>query len=112
MDQRCFRSRSINNGNGPSSASPTVVAAFRDAPRCALHQRGPGGEAVPHLTAERFGAFTTKPEDTPTQRRWWSLLDALIAELKSADVSCWDSMSQRRRALPLKAYSTHLARAA
>ena len=45
------------------------------------------GEPVPHLTAERFGAFLAKPaERTPEQQVVANYSDGLIDELKRADV--------------------------
>ncbi|MFP5304492.1 MAG: FMN-dependent NADH-azoreductase [Gammaproteobacteria bacterium] len=42
---------------------------------------------IPHLTAERFQAFLAKPEErTPAQQAVVAESDALIAELKAADV--------------------------
>src|SRR3954464_10169921 len=44
-------------------------------------------EPIPHLTAERFQAFITKPEErTADQRAEAAYSDALIDELKRADV--------------------------
>src|SRR5882672_2611690 len=79
---------SINNGDGQSSRlANQFVAAFRERnPDARFIKRDLAAEAVPHLTAERFGAFITKPEEhTPTQRAVVAYSDALIAELKSAD---------------------------
>jgi len=58
-------------------------------------QRNPGGHVItrdlaadpaPHLTAERFQAFNTRPEDrTPEQQAVVEYSDALIDELRAAD---------------------------
>ena len=62
---------SINNDNGQSSQlANQFVAAFRAShPEATVVVRDvAAAEAVPHLTAERFGAFITKPEQrTPAQ---------------------------------------------
>ncbi len=45
------------------------------------------GDPLPHLDAERIGALFSKPEGrTPEQQAIVDISDALIAELKSADV--------------------------
>ncbi|HLN49261.1 MAG TPA: NAD(P)H-dependent oxidoreductase, partial [Steroidobacteraceae bacterium] len=81
---------SLNNGNGQSSQlANQFVAAF--------HQRHPvakiivrdvaAADPVPHLDAERFGAFTTKPEQrTARQRAVVAYSDAMIDELRQAKV--------------------------
>jgi len=106
---------SINNGDGQSSRlANQFVAAFRERnPDARLIKRDLAAEAVPHLTAERFGAFITKPEEhTPTQRAVVAYSDALIAELKSADVFVL-GLPMYNFGVPsqLKAYFDHIARA-
>ena len=106
---------SINNGNGQSSRlADQFVAAFRERnPDARFIKRDLAAEAVPHLTAERFGAFITKPEEhTPTQRAVVAYSDALIAELKSADVIVL-GLPMYNFGVPsqLKAYFDHIARA-
>src|SRR6266446_6519093 len=105
---------SINNGNGQSSRlADQFVAAFRERnPDARFIKRDLAAEAVPHLTAERFGAFITKPEEhTPTQRAVVAYSDALIAELKSADVIVL-GLPMYNFGVPsqLKAYFDHIAR--
>lgn len=107
---------SINNGNGQSSQlADRFVAAF--------HKRNPHAkivvrdvaavEAVPHLNAERFGAFITKPEErSAAQHAVVAYSDRLIDELRQADVIVL-GLPMYNFGLPsqLKAYFDHVARA-
>jgi len=107
---------SLNNGNGQSSQlANQFVAAF--------HQRRPeakivvrdvaAAEPVPHLNAERFGAFITKPEErSAAQRAVVAYSDILINELKEADVIVL-GLPMYNFGVPsqLKAYFDHIARA-
>lgn len=106
---------SINNGQGQSSQlANRFVAAFRERnPGVRFITRDLAADAVPHLTAERFGAFITKPEEhTADQRATIAYSDALIAELKSADVIVL-GLPMYNFGVPsqLKAYFDHIARA-
>lgn len=68
---------------------------------------------VPHLTAERFQAFLAKPDErTPAQRDVAAFSDALIDELKRADVIVL-GLPMYNFGIPstLKAYFDHIARA-
>ena len=68
---------------------------------------------VPHLDAERFAAFLSKPEGrTPAQRRVVAESDALIAELKQADTIVL-GLPMYNFGVPsqLKAWFDHVARA-
>lgn len=70
-------------------------------------------EPVPHLDAMRFGAFLAKPEERlPEQQAVIDYSDALIEELKRADVIVI-GLPMYNFALPstLKAYFDHIARA-
>jgi FMN-dependent NADH-azoreductase len=70
-------------------------------------------DEVPHLTAERFGAFLAKPEDrTPAQRRVAGQSDALIAELRAAGTLVI-GLPMYNFGIPstLKSYFDHIARA-
>ena len=70
-------------------------------------------DAVPHLTAERFQAFLTKPEDrTSAQKEVTDYSDALIDELKNADAIVI-GLPMYNFGIPsqLKAYFDHVARA-
>lgn len=75
--------------------------------------RDVGREPVPHLTAERFQAFLAKPgERTPEQQAVAGFSDALIDELRRADVIVL-GLPMYNFGLPssLKAYFDHIARA-
>lgn len=99
---------SAANGPGlPSAPSDMVVndtnVIVRDLAR----------EPVPHLTAERFKAFTTPPaERTPAQQQAVAESDRLIAELQAADVIVI-GLPMYNFGVPstLKAYFDHVARA-
>jgi FMN-dependent NADH-azoreductase len=107
---------SINNHSGQSSQlANQFVAAFRAShPEATVVVRDvAAAEAVPHLTAERFGAFITKPEQrTPAQHGVVAYSDALIDEIKSADVIVI-GLPMYNFGVPsqLKAYFDHIARA-
>ena len=72
-----------------------------------------GSDPVPHLTAERFQAFLAKPADrTPEQHALAGYSDALIEELRRADVIVL-GLPMYNFGVPssLKAYFDHVARA-
>jgi FMN-dependent NADH-azoreductase len=107
---------SINHDNGQSSRlANQFVAAF--------HARNPGAkivvrniaaaDPVPHLNAERFGAFITQPgERSSEQHAVVAYSDSLINELKQADVIVL-GLPMYNFGVPsqLKAYFDHIARA-
>ena len=107
---------SINNGNGQSSQlAKQFVATFQQShPDAKVVVRDVAAtDPVPHLTAERFGAFITKPEErTAGQHAVVEYSDALINELKQADVVVL-GLPMYNFGLPsqLKAYFDHIARA-
>jgi len=82
-------------------------------PGAAVIARDLAREPVPHLTAERFQAFITKPaERTAGQRAEAAYADALIDELKRADVIVLGvPMYNFDVPSTLKAYFDHIARA-
>jgi FMN-dependent NADH-azoreductase len=106
---------SISSDNGQSSQlANRFVAAF--------HKRRPGAkivvrdvaaaEPVPHLNAERFGAFITKAEErSAVQHAVVAYSDILINELKQADVIVL-GLPMYNFGVPsqLKAYFDHIAR--
>lgn len=107
---------SINNGNGQSSQLARQFVA-------AIQKRDPGvrivvrdvaaAEPVPHLDAERFGAFITKPQErSAPQEAVVAYSDALIKELQQADVIVL-GLPMYNFGVPsqLKAYFDHIARA-
>jgi FMN-dependent NADH-azoreductase len=107
---------SINTGNGESSRlANQFVTAFRQRiPEARIVVRDVAAtEPVPHLNAERFGAFITKSEErSDEQRAVVAYSDALIAELKQADVVVL-GLPMYNFGVPsqLKAYFDHIARA-
>ena len=106
---------SINNGNGESSrlAKQFVAAFHKRHPSAAIVARDvAAAEPVPHLTAERFGAFITKPEDrSAAQQAVVTYSDTLINELRQADVIVL-GLPMYNFGVPsqLKAYFDHIAR--
>ncbi|MBS1191435.1 MAG: FMN-dependent NADH-azoreductase [Rhodocyclaceae bacterium] len=106
---------SLFSANGQSSQlADQFVAAWR--------VRNPGGQVVvrdlakdpvPHLDAERFLAFIAQPADrTPAQQAAVALSDALIEEVKAAEVIVL-GIPMYNFGVPstLKAYFDHIARA-
>ena len=88
---------------GRVAAEPESEVVVRDLAR----------DPVPHLTAERFGAFVAKPEArTPGQQAVVAYSDALIGELKRADTIVL-GLPMYNFGMPstLKAYFDHIARA-
>jgi FMN-dependent NADH-azoreductase len=107
---------SINHDNGQSSRlANQFVAAFRARnPDANIVVRNvAAADPVPHLNAERFGAFVTKPEErSAAQHVVVAYSDALINELKKADVIVL-GLPMYNFGVPsqLKAYFDHVARA-
>jgi FMN-dependent NADH-azoreductase len=107
---------SLNHDNGQSSRlANQFVAAYRmRRPEAKIVVRNvAAGDAVPHLNAERFGAFITKPEErSDSQHAVVAYSDALIEELKQADVIVL-GLPMYNFGVPsqLKAYFDHIARA-
>jgi FMN-dependent NADH-azoreductase len=107
---------SLNNGNGQSSrlANQFVAAYRRRHPGAKIVERDvAAAEPVPHLNAERFGSFITKPEErSAAQHAVVAYSDILINELKQADVIVL-GLPMYNFGVPsqLKAYFDHIARA-
>ncbi len=107
---------SISHSNGQSSqlANQFVAAFCARNPNAQVVLRDvAAAEPVPHLDGERFGAFITKPEErTAAQAAVVAYSDALIAELKAADVIVL-GLPMYNFGVPsqLKAYFDHIARA-
>jgi FMN-dependent NADH-azoreductase len=107
---------SINDDHGQSSRlANQFVAAFRTRyPEANIVVRNVATvDPVPHLNAERFGAFITKPEErTAAQHSVVAYSDTLINELKQADVIVL-GLPMYNFGVPsqLKAYFDHVARA-
>jgi FMN-dependent NADH-azoreductase len=109
-----IRSSIFSEGGQSSRLAERFVAAWREAhPDGKVVVRDLAREPVPHLDAARFGAFLAKPaERTPEQQAVAAHSDALIAELKRADVVVL-GLPMYNFGLPstLKAYFDHIARA-
>jgi len=106
---------SLNNGTGQSSqlADQFVAAFLKRRPEAKISVRAVAAtEPVPHLNAERFGAFIAKPEErSAAQRAVVAYSDILISELKQADVIVL-GLPMYNFGVPsqLKAYFDHIAR--
>jgi FMN-dependent NADH-azoreductase len=82
-------------------------------PAARVIRRDLGANPLPHLDAERFGAFLARPEArTPQQQRVVEESDALVAELKAADTLVL-GLPMYNFGVPsqLKSYFDHVARA-
>lgn len=106
---------SLNANGGQSSVlASRFIAAWQAAhPGSTVKTRNLATDGIPHLTAERFGAFLAKPEDrTAEQKAVTDYSDELIAELKAADVVVIGApMYNFSIPSQLKAYFDHIARA-
>ncbi len=81
---------------------PTVHIVHRDI----------GASPIPHLTAETVGAIRGAPADTPVAQDALALSDALVAELKEADVIVLGApMYNFGMPSTLKAWFDHVLRA-
>src|SRR5688572_11746605 len=99
-----------NEGHSTRLANEFVAARREDSK---LVVRDLAREPVPHLTAERFGAFLSKPEArTMAHQSVLDYSDQLIGELKEADVIVL-GLPMYNFGVPstLKAYFDHVARA-
>jgi FMN-dependent NADH-azoreductase len=106
---------SIFSGGGQSTALADQFVAGQRAQNSGarLTVRDLSADPVPHLDAARFGAFLAKPEErTPAQQAVVTYSDALIEELKRADVVVL-GLPLYNFGLPstLKAYFDHVGRA-
>jgi FMN-dependent NADH-azoreductase len=107
---------SIHNGRGESSQlANQFVAAFKERhPHARIIVRDvAAAEPVPHLTAERFGAFITKADErSGAQQAVVAYSDTLIREIKEASVIVI-GLPMYNFGVPsqLKAYFDHIARA-
>lgn len=100
----------FGDGGQSSRLAHEFVAQF---PEARVIARDLALQPLPHLDAERFGAFLAKPEArTPAQAAVVAESDALIAELKAADTLVL-GLPMYNFGLPtqLKAYFDHIARA-
>lgn len=103
-----------SNGGQSSRMADAFVAAWRARhANTRIVKRDLAAEPVPHLTAVRFAAFVTPPEERDAaQIASVAYSDALIAELRAADVIVL-GLPMYNFGVPstLKAYFDHIARA-
>ena len=102
-----------DNGQSTRLANEFTSALRREAPEVKLIVRDFARDPVPHLDAERFGAFIAKPEArTLKQDAFVAYSDGLTGELKQADVIVL-GLPMYNFGVPstLKAYFDHIARA-
>jgi len=96
-----------------SQLADAYVSRWRQAnPEGVVIVRNLSDEPVPHLDAERFGAFVTNPDErTPEQAAAVAYSDTLIDELSRADVVVL-GLPMYNFGIPstLKAYFDHVAR--
>jgi len=108
-----IRSSIFSNGGQSSRLAERFVARWRASnPGGKVIVRDLAKEPIPHLDAARFGAFLVKPEErTPAQQAVVDYSDALIGELKRADVVVL-GLPMYNFGVPstLKAYFDHVAR--
>ena len=100
----------FGDGGQSSRLAEAFVAQF---PAGRVLRRELSRNPLPHLDAERFGAFLSKPESrTAAQQQVLDESDALIAELKAADTIVI-GLPMYNFGIPsqLKAYFDHVARA-
>jgi len=100
----------FGEGGQSSRLAKEFVARF---PVARVVTRDLAKNPLPHLDAERFGAFLAKPEArSPAQAAVAAESDALIAELRAADTIVL-GLPMYNFGLPtqLKAYFDHVARA-
>ena len=101
------------DGQSSRLASALIQAWRLRHPEDRIVVRDLARDPVPHLTAERFLAFTTPAaQRTPAQQEAAALSDGLIAELRAADVIVL-GLPMYNFGIPstLKAYFDHIARA-
>ena len=102
-----------DNGQSSRLANELVTALRQEEPAAKLILRDLARDPVPHLDADRFGAFIARPEArTLKQDAFVAYSDGLIGELKQADVIVL-GLPMYNFGVPstLKAYFDHIARA-
>src|SRR5262249_23505623 len=109
-----IQSSIFSDGGQSSQLADRFVAAWLESnPGGKVVTRDLAKEPVPHLDAARFAAFVSKPEErTPAQQAVVNYSDALVDELKRADVVVL-GLPLYNFGLPstLKAYFDHVGRA-
>lgn len=103
----------FSDGGQSSQLAARFVREWKLAnPRAAVVSRDLARDPVPHLDAARFQAFLARPEErTPEQAQVAAYSDALIDELRRADVIVL-GLPMYNFGIPsqLKAYFDHVAR--
>jgi len=110
---KIISSMTSSNGYSARLAEEFAQNWLKENPGGRIITRDLFAEPVPHLTAERFQAFTTPAaERTAQQQAIVAYSDALIAELKEADVVVF-AVPMYNFSVPstLRAYFDHVARA-
>ena len=105
-----LKSSIFGDGGQSSRLAGEFIAQF---PGARVIARDLAKQTLPHLDAERFGAFLAKAEArTPAQQQVLAESDALIAELQQADTLAL-GLPMYNFGVPsqLKAYFDHIARA-
>jgi FMN-dependent NADH-azoreductase len=115
MTQLLQINASIFSEQGQSSrlANQFVAGWLAANPGGQIAVRDLGTDPVPHLTAQRFGAFIAKPEERNAQQQAViDFSDTLIEEIKQADTIVL-GLPMYNFGIPsaLKAYFDHIARA-
>ncbi len=109
-----IKSSLFSNDGQSSRLSDQFVAAWREAhPQGKVIVRDLAAAPVPHLDAQRFAAFLSKPDERSAQQQAViDFSDALIDELRNADVIAL-GLPMYNFGVPstLKAYFDHVARA-
>ena len=109
-----IRSSLFSDQGQSSQLADQYIARWQAAhPDGTVVTRDLAANPIPHLTAERFGAFTTPADQrTVEQQAVVAESDALIAELRAADVVVL-GLPLYNFGMPstLKAYIDHIARA-
>ena len=103
----------LNDGQSSKLADAFVARQKATNPQTQVVVRDLAADPVPHLSAERFGAFIAKPESrSAEQQRVVAFSDALIDELRAADAIVL-GLPMYNFGIPstLKAYFDHVARA-
>jgi len=101
------------NGQSARLANQFVANWLAAHPGAKVTVRDLAREPVPHLTADRFGAFLASPEErSAAQQEVAAFSDALIEELRNADILV-RGLPMYNLGIPstLKAYFDHIARA-
>lgn len=102
-----------DNGQSTRLADQFVASWLAVNPGAKVVVRNIAEDPVPHLTAQRFGAFLAKPEErTAEQQEVAGFSDRLIEEIRNADILVF-GLPMYNFGIPstLKAYFDHIARA-